>query len=470
MWILLTRLIGWLAYRVLPVCVAVAAVVVAVGGFFYIQDRAGGDFDRNRAIERFIEEEQRLLEARRELEERLSEVRRELTDARMQLTDAQRTAHRIRTALGFWDRLFAGREEREQREEQLARVEAQEREARERLEAMEARREGLLGEVESTERDIVAVRSERAALDSGDPDLVHYATKSWETVRFPVLLGLAVLVAGPWVFKSTLFFVWAPLLHLTPSIVLRREPLPPIRGSASGVSLGVALAPGETLLIKERFLQASDEGLRRRTKFVFNWRIPFSSLACGLVELIRMHNPGGETTYSTTLSTQEEPTTELALIDVPEGGALVLRPRFLAGVILPAGQRMEIRRHWRFLSAHAWLTLRFRYFEFRGPCRLVVWGKRGVRTEEIHDLTRETRRARRTNQTATIGFTPQLEYHAVRAETFWSFFRGRNPLFDDLFTGTGSFVCQEIAERGNEPGAKRFWSGFWNGILKILGL
>ncbi len=470
MWILLSKVVGWLVYYVLPLCFAVAVLVGGVGAFYYLQDNRGVDVDRNRAIERFMEEEQRLLAVRQELESRLSEVRHELTEAQMQLNEAQRRAHRIRSALGLWDRLFASREQRERREEELARAEEQEQEASARLREMEERRDRLADEVESTERSIIAVRTNRAELDSGDPDLVHYAARSWETVRLPVLVGLGMLVAGPWFFKGTLFFVWAPLLRLTPAVLLRRELLPAVRGSSSRVSQSVELKPGETLLIKEKFLQASDEGVRRRTKFVFNWRVPLSCLACGLVELLRMRNPSEKETYSITLSTQEEPTTELALIDVPEGGALVLRPRFLAGVILPPGQRMEIRRYWRIFSVHAWITLRFRYFEFRGPCRLVVWGKRGVRTEQLENVTRETRRARRTNQSATIGFTPQLQYHAVRAETFWSFFRGRNPLFDDLFTGTGTFICQEIAERQKEHGAKRLWSGFWNGIMKIFGL
>jgi len=165
--------------------------------------------------------------------------------------------------------------------------------------------------------------------------------------------------------------------------------------------------------------------------------------------------------------------TEIAVVGVPAGGSLVLRPRFLAGVILPkeaGGKPVGIRRHWRLFSLSAWLTLRFRHFEFLGPCRLVIAGKRGVRVERLENVKRELKRARRTNQTATIGFTPELNHHCIRAETFWSFFRGRNPLFDDLFSGTGSFICQEIAERRKETGARRLVSGFWNSLLKIFGL
>jgi hypothetical protein len=56
--------------------------------------------------------------------------------------------------------------------------------------------------------------------------------------------------------------------------------------------------------------------------------------------------------------------------------------------------------------------------------------------------------ARRTNQDATIGFTPNLDYRPVSAETFWSYYRGMNPLFDDLFAGRGLFLVQETATEG----------------------
>jgi len=78
--------------------------------------------------------------------------------------------------------------------------------------------------------------------------------------------------------------------------------------------------------------------------------------------------------------------------------------------------------------------------------------------------------ARRTNQDSTIGFTPNLSYSPVRAETFWSYYRGMNPLFDDRFSGAGLFILQETSAEG--PGAKsgKFWSSVWNGVLKVFGV
>ena len=100
----------------------------------------------------------------------------------------------------------------------------------------------------------------------------------------------------------------------------------------------------------------------------------------------------------------------------------------------------------------------------------MVAGSRGVRAERLADREGETAPARRTNQDATIGFTPNLEYRPVRAETFWSYYRGMNPLFDDLFSGRGVFVLQETATGGGAATAGRFWSSVWSGVLKVFGL
>ena len=78
--------------------------------------------------------------------------------------------------------------------------------------------------------------------------------------------------------------------------------------------------------------------------------------------------------------------------------------------------------------------------------------------------------ARRANQDATIGFTPALEYRPVRAETFWAYFRNKNPLFDDLFAGPGLFLCQRTAAKGAANDARRFWAGVWGGVLRVFGV
>jgi hypothetical protein len=142
----------------------------------------------------------------------------------------------------------------------------------------------------------------------------------------------------------------------------------------------------------------------------------------------------------------------------------VLRPSFLAGLATEQGRKVRIRRRWQIFRWQAWVTMQFRYFEFVGPARLIVAGSRGVRVERLAAT------ARRTNQDATIGFTPALDYKPVRAETFWGYYRDMNPLFDDLFAGEGFFLCQEISTEGAAGNVRKFWAGLWSSALKVFGL
>jgi hypothetical protein len=218
-------------------------------------------------------------------------------------------------------------------------------------------------------------------------------------------------------------------------------------------------------------LQASDESLTRRTRFVLDWRIPFTSAACGLIELIELRpaQPATEPGH-VTFSTLEDPHTELAVIRVPKNGALILRPSFLAGVITRVDEPLRIRRRWVFGRWQSWITLQFRFFEFLGPCRLIVAGQRGVRAEYLAGANAGWQPARRANRLGTIGFTANLDYLPVRAETFWAYYRGMNPLFDDLFAGRGMFLQQETASAEDGGPASSFWAGLWSGLLKVFGL
>jgi hypothetical protein len=223
-------------------------------------------------------------------------------------------------------------------------------------------------------------------------------------------------------------------------------------------------------MVREKFLQASDEGLAKKTRFVLDWRIPFTCLASGLIELVEMrnHRPAGE--LRCTLSNQADAHSELAVVTLPPGAAMVIRPSFLAGVIRTKDQALLIQRRWQLFRWQAWVTLQFRFFEFVGPCQLVIAGNRGVRAEWLVSRPGNPNPARRTNQDATIGFTSNLDYKPVRAETFWGYYRGMNPLFDDLFSGPGVFLCQQVSAKGDASNARRFWSSTWSGVMKVFGL
>jgi hypothetical protein len=311
---------------------------------------------------------------------------------------------------------------------------------------------------------------------------MHYLDRTWnyplgpDPLRMParwwIVVMLGLYFAGPTLWKMSLYFVVAPCLARSRPVQLAMAAAAMPDVSESKVSAEITLSPGERLWIKEKFLQASDEGLRRKTKYLLDWRVPLTCLATGLVELVEMSNAESEsaTNQKLTLSNQADPHSELAVITLVVGATLILRPSFLAGVITGEKRRLNIRRRWQLFRWQSWVTLQFRFFEFCGPCRLVVAGKRGVRIERLVEREGDGLIARRANRDATMGFTPNLAYRPARAETFWSYYRGMNPLFDDLFSGRGIFLCQQVAANEDGLQTRKFWSGVWGGAMKVFGM
>ncbi len=319
-----------------------------------------------------------------------------------------------------------------------------------------------------SEHSEVKVRSDRweSRVNRGQDLLVA----AYERMGKPLIIISLSVIFLPILAKIALFYFWAPMLSLGRPVIIRSPAQAPVRVSETEVAQEVVLEPEETATIQHRFYQASDEDLSKRTKFVFNWHYPFSCLACGLFLLTRVSNRNAEAKRRLTLSSQSEAEIEMAVVEVPQGGSIICRPSFVAALIHRSGEEPQIRSHWRFFSLHAWITLQFRYFEFRGPVRLVLWAYRGIRAERLTLENVTQGNERRTNQLATIGFTPSLSYRSRRSETFISYLRDQNPLFDDLFSGQGVFLCQQISRAEHHRQAGNFWAKMWNGLTKIVGI
>jgi hypothetical protein len=405
------------------------------------------------------------------VERQITGLRAEIEAQQARVKQAEKVVASLRELESWWDRWFGNRGQQSANAEQVRKMEELKLAATGKWAELQRTVTQVVWEKEGLELALRRTHDEIGHLEATRSRTRHYAVLAWERTKWFIGLALAGYFLGPTLWALALFYGLGPLLARGAPIRLGAEPeaLPEI--GESHVSIEATLRPGDILRIKEKFLQASDEGIEKRTRFVLDWQIPLTSLACGLVELVELRNAHASGEYRVTLSNGDDPHLELAQVTVPAGAALVLRPRFLAGVIQDsAASRLTIRRHWRLLHWQAWITGQFRFFEFVGPCRLVVAGSRGVRAERLADREGQAAPARRTNQDATIGFTPNLEYRPVRAETFWSYYRGMNPLFDDLFSGNGVFISQETATEGSAATAGRFWSSVWSGILKVFGL
>lgn len=484
---ILLRIARWIVEKFAVAALIVLLGLAAYGLWLFLKDNV--DVDRRRAeeVHRLTLERDRLQRAKVEVEQRIEKFKTELTAQQARVEQARKVIAGLRALESWWDRVF-GDAQQAINADRLQRAEQIEADSKQFVADLKRQITTTNWEKDGVEIALRRVETDLRRLEASKSTAAHYFRRAWDRAKWYVVIALAGYFLGPTLWAGMMFYGFAPLAMRGRPIRFTTDTTSLPTVGESHVSVEAVLRPGDVLRIKEKFLQASDEGVKKKTRFVLDWRIPFTSMACGLVELVELRAEGlservspavssSESSavslaagYRVTLSNGEDPHLELALIEIPEGGALILRPSFLAGVIQRDNQPLQIRRHWQILRWQAWVTGQFRFFEFLGPCRLVVAGSRGVRAEVLVEREGTAAPARRTNQDATIGFTPNLSYRPVRAETFWSYYRGMNPLFDDLFAGKGLFLLQETSTRGDAAKAARFWSGVWNGVLKVLGL
>jgi len=470
---MLLRFATWLGQKLLGAVLIVVIALAVYAGWLFLQEE--GVLEKNRLVrlQQAITQRDHLLAARTAIERRMASVRSEVAVQRERIRQAEKVIAALRELESWWERWWPWSQARSQQAanaEQLKKMEQVKAEASSRWNELERAVTRVLTEQDGIDDSLRLANAEVAQLEASRSRVRQYLLVAWHQTKWYVLFALAGYFFGPTLWSASLYFGVAPFLARGRPIRLGPDPAALPAVGESHVSVEAVLRPGELLRLREKFLQASDEGVEQRTRFVLDWRIPLTSLACGLVELVELRHARPEGEYRVTLSNGDDPHIETAEVNIPAGSSLILRPSFLAGVLQRTGERLRIRRHWRLFHWQAWVTGQFRYFEFVGPCRLFVSGSRGVRAEVLADRPGQPAPARRTNQDATIAFTPNLEYRPVRAETFWSYYRGMNPLFDDLFAGRGLFIMQETATQGGAARAGQFWATVWNGILKVFGL
>ena len=289
-------------------------------------------------------------------------------------------------------------------------------------------------------------------------------------IALGVLVGIILLPTG---IKVFLYYIVAPWDASRPPIRLLPSATGSIlspsvegtagngRGKMSAVSQPIVLGENQELLIQPEYLQSTSLQARKKTKWLLNASIPFSSLLSGMFMLTRVGPAGSEPVV---ISATKDPLSEVGMIDLADGAAFVCQPRSLAGVIQDGRNPMRITRHWRLGTLQSWLTLQLRFLVFHGPGQLIMKGCRGIRIESAGT-------GRLINQAATLGFSANLDYANTRCETFVSYWIGKEDLFNDLFTGeSGVYVYEEMPDLKRTTGIGRPLEGFTDAILKIFGV
>ncbi len=464
------RIISWLSHKLIFGAVLAVVALAGLGFWVYFRDQVDFDLRRLEIVRALTGETAKLRAALADVEARMGAMRAEISAQQDRAAQAAKVAKELESLGSGLNRLTTDSAQLRENEERLARMRQMQAESVKRTAELQETLKRTQWEKDGLEIALGRMQLQLKSAEANKSKVVHYVREAWTKHGPYVLLIVGLYFLGPPLARIFAYVVFAPLVSGRAPVLLGpvTEALPEITTSRS--SMDLTLGPGDTLWVKEKFLQSSDEGLRKRTKSVLDWGMPLTCVAAGLTELVEMLNRTKDVTFRATFSSQENPNTELVLVTVPPGASLVMRPSFLAGAVGLGGGKVRIRRHWRLFTMQSWVTGQFRYFEFVGPCRLLVSGSRGVRAEVLTADAGNPSPARRTNQDATIGFTPGLAYRPVRAETFWAYFRGMNPLFDDLFEGEGVFLCQETSAKGPQEEVRKFWAGLRGGVLRIFGL
>ena len=405
-----------------------------------------------------------------EFAERAKAIGSEIETKKREIDELSRRREKLEKLFDkIWNNLFkreelAAEKERIAKQEELLKQQILQAEAaREklRIEGGESedevkRRELLRDEKEKQLREI---KEMRAALDS-------LMQNEFRQMAFNALLILAAIIIIPLLWKLFAYYVVAPMAQSSKPILLGAD-VPgsgSITATPSHPAQRIFLADREVMLTKVDYLQGSMGNFEKKTKWLMDWKYPFSSLAAGLYVLTKIRNIGAEP-GQVTLSTHENATEELAVIEIPEGKSMVFRPHYLVAVTHPLGTPPRIHSKWVFRKIHAWVNLQFRYLTVEGPVKLVFSAQRGVQVEEVLPNLP----GRRVNSHLTAAFSPHLNYSPKRAETFVAYVRGKNALFDDFFQGSGLVIQQQVTGGQRNPVA-RIWEGVFGAIGKVFGI
>lgn len=328
-----------------------------------------------------------------------------------------------------------------------------------------------------TQRRLIQSILEAARVEEAHARELFEKAREWEKA-LPYLWGAMVVVSIAIVariaIKAFLYFFAAPWASRRPPIHLLPDLKGPIQASASwpiptqvpglpsAVSVAVTIDRSSELLIQNGHIQSASVASNKRTRWLFNWSIPYSSLLSGLYGLTCVQSEATETIM---ITASVGTLAEVSIIDLADGSGFVCHARSLIGVIQLRDQPIRITRHWRLGSLQSWLTLQLRSLVFHGPGQLLVEGGRGVRIES-------GQRPRLINQSATIGFSANLRYSNTRCETFLTYLSGKDELFNDSFAGSdGYYVYEEAPNRGRTNGLTgRGLEGLLDACLKAVGI
>ncbi|HUR58834.1 MAG TPA: hypothetical protein VM029_14065, partial [Opitutaceae bacterium] len=365
----LAKLARWLFQKLAGAALIIVLGLAAYGVWMYLRENVDMDRQRAETLRQLQIKRGELVKLQADVEKRLEGIRTGIVEQQERVQRAQKILDALRELESWWDRWWpwvGAASQQKANQEQMQRMSELAKESAKRLGELRRTVTQVGFEKQGVELELTRVDGEISAVERARSEAVFYWRRAWEKGKWYVIFAVGSYFFGPTLWSLLMYYGLAALVARGRPIQFTTEAPPLPQVGESHVSIEVTLRVGDVLRIKEKFLQASDEGVTKRTRFVLDWRIPFTSLASGLVELVELGGPAAAGEYRVTLSNAVDPHIELAQVEVPDGASLILRPSFLAGVIQRGDVPLKIRRRWQLFRWQAWITGQFRFFEFVG--------------------------------------------------------------------------------------------------------
>ncbi len=256
----------------------------------------------------------------------------------------------------------------------------------------------------------------------------------------------AMVLAGPMVWKSFWFYVLAALASHRPSARIESAQQPgTLTLGGQGKVLEVRVAPDQPIIARMDWVQQYSPTLNKRTRFLFEWRSPFTSYAAGLAEMTELATGSDAGSDAVMLTSGHDPNAYLLALELKDHPGVVLKPN---SVVAVTGS-IQLRPRWHLTSLHHWIAGRVRHILFSGTGTVFVSGHGGVALAATGAPTV-------IEEALVVGYDSRAAFATVRTETFWPYFRNKTSLFDYRFEGGYAAIRQAAAPPSARQSANPF--------------
>jgi hypothetical protein len=459
----------YLGRKVLVAAVIGVLAIVTYATWLFLQDKTDYDVSREQQVHQLEQSKAALIAQHDNLLVDVTKDRKDLAFEQDRVDRAAKLVTTLEPMQSRWERWFGDRAQQDAIDARIVKARDIENTSRTRLLELQSSTTKKDWEINVIDQQLTAVNAEIAAVSRIHSWVWHYLIAAWFQIRWFLLVAAIIYFIGTPLRRASFFIFVSRLLSKGKSLRFNGEPWDVSEVAEKRESIDVELWPGERLRVRRAFARTGDEDLNRGKKFFLHARFPMMSIFGGLTRLVELRHSRAREPRVVTLSTPPERQLDFAMFNVPEGGSLMLRARYLAGVVLPANGKLRVRARWRIWDRHAWAAGQLRFLEFCGPCRLVVVSKRKLRLSHVPAAEATKKPSRVAERRRVIGFSPSLEFRQVRAARFWRYVFSGRELLDGRFIGAGLMLSEEPMDRTARRARRPLVRGLWNNLIDAFG-